>query len=354
MPLVAADLDTPAVTVDLDIMETNIRRVQSHLARLGVANRPHVKTHKIPALGRRQMAAGATGITCQKLGEVEVFTDAGVADDVLLTYNILGTAKTDRLMALAKRLRRLAVVLDNETVARGLSEAGVRHGQDVPFLVECDTGFGRTGVQTPEAALDLARAALRLPRLRFEGLMTFPNRDPDTRTFFERALELFKRAGIQVPVVSGGGTPALATVARFPMLTEHRAGTCIFNDTMVVASGWATWDDCAMRVRATVVSRPTDTRAVIDCGTKVLTSDQYTVKGFGHVMEYPEAAIVNLSEEHGVVDLTGCGERPAVGDVVSVVPNHCCVVSNMVDELYGVRGGKVEETWRVAARGAVR
>lgn len=349
-----ADLDTPAVTIDVDIMDANIRRVRERLARLHIANRPHVKTHKIPALGKRQMKAGAVGITCQKLGEVEVFADAGVADDVLLTYNILGTAKTERLMALAKRLRRLAVVLDNETVARGLSEAGVRHGQDVPFLVECDTGFGRTGVQTPEAALDLARIAMRLPRLRFEGLMTFPNRDPDTRVFFEHALPLFTRAGIPVPVVSGGGTPALTTVDRFPMLTEHRAGTCIFNDTMVVASGWATWDDCAMRVRATVVSRPTDTRAVIDCGTKVLTSDLYTVKGYGHVMEYPEAAIVNLSEEHGVVDLTACAERPAVGDVVSVVPNHCCVVSNMVDELYGVRGGKVEETWRVAARGAVR
>jgi len=354
MTLAVRDLDTPTVTIDLDIMEHNIRRVQAHLSRLGVANRPHVKTHKIPALGKRQMQAGAVGITCQKIGEVEVFADAQVADDVLLTYNVLGVAKTDRLMAVAKRLRRLAVVLDNEVVARGLSEAAARHGREVPFLVECDTGFGRTGVQTPEAALELARTSARLRGLRFEGLMTFPNRDPDTRAFFERALELFTRAGIPVPVVSGGGTPALATVDRFPMLTEHRAGTCIFNDTMVVASGWAGWGDCAMRVRATVVSRPTDTRAVIDCGTKVLTSDLYTVKGHGHVMEYPEAAIVNLSEEHGVVDLTACPERPAVGDVVSVVPNHCCVVSNMVDELHGVRGGKVEETWPVAARGAVR
>ena len=349
-----ADLDTPAVTIDLDIMQANIRRVQEHLTRQGIANRPHVKTHKIPALGRMQMAAGAVGLTCQKLGEVEVFAEAGVADDVLLTYNVVGAAKTDRLMALARRLRRLAVVLDNEVVARGLSQAAVRHGHDVPFLVECDTGFGRTGVQTPEAALDLARAASRLPRLRFEGLMTFPNRDPDTRLYFEHALELFKRAGVPVEVVSGGGTPALATVDRFPMLTEHRAGTCIFNDVMVVASGWATWDDCAMRVRATVVSRPTDARAVIDCGTKVLTSDQYTVKGFGHVLEYPAASIVHLSEEHGVVDLNGCPERPAVGDVVSVVPNHCCVVSNMVDELHGVRRGVVEVTWPVAARGAVR
>jgi D-serine deaminase-like pyridoxal phosphate-dependent protein len=349
-----SDLDTPAVTVRLDIMEDNIRRVQAHLARHGLANRPHIKTHKVPALGKLQMQAGAVGITCQKLGEVEVFAEAGVADDVLLTYNILGAQKTDRLMALARRLERLAVVLDNEIVARGLSEAAGRHGVEVPFLIECDTGFGRNGVQTPEAALDLARTAMKLPRLRFEGLMTFPNREPGTRLFFEHALERFKRAGIPVPVVSGGGTPAIFTVQTLPMLTEHRAGTYIFNDVMVVHSGTATWDNCAMRVRVTVVSRPTDTRAVIDAGTKVLTSDQYTVTGYGHVLEYPDAVVTNLSEEHGIVDLAACGARPAVGDVVHVVPNHCCVVSNMVDELYGVRGDVVEAVWPVAARGAVR
>jgi D-serine deaminase-like pyridoxal phosphate-dependent protein len=348
------DLDTPAVTIRLDIMEANIRRVQALLDQHGVANRPHIKTHKIPALGKLQMAAGAVGITCQKLGEVEVFADAGVADDVLLTFNILGRAKTDRLLALAARLRRLAVVLDNEVVARGLSQAGVDHGRDVPFLIECDTGFGRNGVQTPEAALDLARAALKLPRLRFEGLMTFPTREPDTRLFLERALPLFQRAGIAVSVVSGGGTPALATVGNLPMLTEHRAGTYIYNDVMVVASGAATWDDCAMRVRATVVSRPTDTRAIIDAGTKVLTSDQYTVRGSGHLLEYPEAVIPNLSEEHGIVNLSACRDRPVVGEVVNVIPNHCCVVSNMVDEVYGVRGRRVETVWRVAARGTVR
>jgi D-serine deaminase-like pyridoxal phosphate-dependent protein len=350
----AADLDTPAVTVDLDIVERNIRRVQLDLDRLGIANRPHIKTHKIPALGRMQMQAGAAGITCQKLGEVEVFVDAGVADDILLTFNLVGRQKMERLMALSKRVKRLAVVLDNEVVARGLSEAGADHGADVPFLVECDTGFGRNGVQTPEEALGLARAGMRLPRLRFEGLMTFPNRDPSTRMFFQHAVELFKRAGIPLAVISGGGTPALTSVARFPMLTEHRAGTYVYNDVMVVAAGGATWDDCAMRVRATVVSRPAPARAIIDCGTKVLTSDLYTVTGYGHVMEYPEAAITSLSEEHGVVDLTRCAERPSVGDVVHVVPNHCCVVSNMVDEVYGLRAGAVEVVWPVAARGAVR
>src|SRR5262249_47051363 len=193
---------------------------------------------------------------------------------------------------------RLTVVPDNETVARGLSEAGQRHGTDVRFVIECDTGGGRNGVQTPEAAFELARLAMRLPRLDFQGLMTFPNKDPDTRLFFERALDLFKQAGISVPIVSGGGTPALQTVDRFPMLTEHRAGTCVYNDAMVVRSGGATWDQCAMRVRATVVSRPTDGRAVVDAGTKVLTSDQYGMVGYGHVMEYPDAVVASLSEEH--------------------------------------------------------
>ena len=348
------DLETPAVTVHLDVMEGNIRRVQAHLDRHGIANRPHIKTHKIPAIGKMQMAAGAAGITCQKLGEVEVFADAGVAEDVLLTYNILGPAKTERLMGLARRVPRLTVVFDNEVVARELSAAAVRHRVDLEFLIECDTGFRRTGVQTPDAALALGRLAMKLPGLRFTGLMTFPNRNPDTREFFERALALFRQAGVPVPVVSGGGTPALATVDRFPMLTEHRAGTCVYNDAMVVSTGTATWDQCAMRVRATVVSRPTDERGVLDAGSKVLTSDLYFMKGYGHLMEYPEAQVTHLSEEHAVVDLSACAERPRVGEVVSVVPNHCCVVTNMVDEIYGVRNDLVEVVWPVAARGRVR
>ena len=349
-----ADLDTPVVTVDLDIMRDNIRRVQAHLSRHGIGNRPHIKTHKIPDIGKMQIAAGATGITCQKLGEVEVFVDAGVTDDILLTFNILGEPKTDRLMTLVKRVRRLAVVLDNDVVAQALSDAAARHGVDLQFLVECDTGFGRTGVQTPDEAFALARRAMRLPRMRFDGLMTFPNREPNTRDFFEAALALFKQAGIPVAVVSGGGTPSLFTAQNFPMLTEHRAGTCVYNDAMVVSTGTAGWDNCAMRVRATVVSRPTAARAILDAGSKVLTSDLYFMKGYGHVMEYPEAAISALSEEHGTIDLSACAERPKVGDVVHVVPNHCCVVTNMVDEIYGVRNGAVEVVWPVAARGKVR
>jgi D-serine deaminase-like pyridoxal phosphate-dependent protein len=183
--------------------------------------------------------------------------------------------------------------------------------------------------------------------------MNFPNREK-TGAYFTEALNLFKKAGIPVPVVSGGGTPALWTAQDLPMLTEHRAGTYLYNDVMMVESKAATWDDCAMRVRATVVSRPTDGRCIIDAGTKVLTSDQYFVKGYGHLLEYPHAVIPSLSEEHGVIDISKCKDKPSVGDVVHVVPNHCCVVSNMVDKVYGVRRGHVEVVWPVAARGTVQ
>ena len=349
-----SELETPAVTILKDRLENNIRRVQDQVARSGRANRPHIKTHKIPAIGKMQMEAGASGLTCQKIGEVEVFIDAGVCDDMLLTFNIIGKAKTDRLMEQAARIKRLAVVADNETVIRGLSEAGFRHGRDVRFLVECDTGFGRNGVPSPEAALELAKLATRLPRLAFEGLMVFPNTAPRTREFFTRAMELFEKEGIPMPVRSGGGSPALNALADYPMMTEHRAGTYVYNDVMMMQSGIATLDDCAMHVRATVVSRPHDDRAIIDAGSKVLTSDQYYVKNHGRVVEYPDAFVSALSEEHGTIDLSKSAKKPRIGEVVSIIPNHCCVVSNMVDEVYAVRAGRIEDVWTVAARGKVR
>jgi D-serine deaminase-like pyridoxal phosphate-dependent protein len=350
----AADLDTPAVTILLDRLEANIARGQRLVSAAGKLNRPHIKTHKIPDIGAMQMKAGAVGITCQKLGEAEVFIDAGVADDILITFNIVGAAKTGRLVDLARRIKRLAVVADNETVLQGLSDAARGSGLDLPVLVECDGGFGRNGVQTPDAALDLARLAGRLPGIAFEGLAVYPNNAPNTKAFFTRAVELFKAAGIPLPVLSGGGTGALSSLADYPVMTEHRAGTYAYNDVMMVQSGAATLEDCAMHVRTTVVSRPTEDRAIIDAGSKVLTREQYFVKGFGHVVEYPGAVIANVSEEHGMIDLSASDRKPGVGEVISIVPNHCCVVSNMVDEVYGVRGGAVEVVWPVAARGKVR
>jgi D-serine deaminase-like pyridoxal phosphate-dependent protein len=345
------DLDTPAVTIDLDRLEKNIARGQKLVAAHGLANRPHIKTHKIPDIARMQMKAGAAGLTCQKLSEAEVFIAAGVADDILISFNIVGRRKTDHLMRLAEQVRRLAVVADNEAVVRGLSEAGVRHGRDVPVLIECDTGFGRNGVQSPAAALSLARLAMNLPRLRFEGLMTFPSAGEKAAAFLAEAIDLFRGEGLPVPVVSGGGTPALLTLSDFPMLTEHRPGTYVFNDVMMVHAGYASWDDCALTVRATVVSLPTGERGIIDAGSKALTREQYYVKNFGRVVEYPGAVVANLSEEHGMVDFSGAERRPKVGEVVSIIPNHCCVCINMHDMVFGIRGDTVEVEWPVAARG---
>jgi D-serine deaminase-like pyridoxal phosphate-dependent protein len=352
--LLVSDLDTPSVTILLNRLEQNIARVQNLIAARGLENRPHIKTHKIPAIAKMQIEAGACGITCQKLGEVETFVAAGVDGDILVTYNILGRPKTDRLMALAEKVKKLTVVADNELVLRGLSEAGIQHQRDVHLLIECDTGFGRNGVQSPDAALELAEYASRLPRLVFEGLLVFPNTAPRTHEFISSAKDLFEGAGVNLNTISGGGTPALKSLAEYPLMTEHRAGTYVYNDVMMVHSGVAQWEDCAMHVRATVVSRPTRDRAIIDAGSKVLTSDQYYVQHYGRLVDYQGAYIAALSEEHAIVDLSDCRERPAIGEVVSVIPNHCCVVSNMVDEVYGIRNGRVEVVWPVAARGKVR
>jgi D-serine deaminase-like pyridoxal phosphate-dependent protein len=349
-----ADLDTPSVTIRLDALEANIARVQRLVSAHGIANRPHVKTHKIPAIGKMQMAAGAVGLTAQKLGEAEVFIRDRVCDDILLSFNIIGDRKTEKLMELSGEVRRLAVVADNEMVIAGLSAAGRRHGRDIPLLIECDTGFGRNGVQTPQEVQALARFAASQSNIRLEGVMTFPNKAPDTHEFLSRALELCAADGIELPVVSGGGTPALNTIGSFPMMTEHRAGTYVFNDVMMMEAGFATLEDCAMHVRTTVVSTPTPDRAIVDAGSKVLTHERYYVENFGRVVEYPEAVVMRLSEEHGVIDLSRSAIKPKVGEVISIIPNHCCVVSNMVDEVFGVRNGDVEVVWPVVARGAIR
>ncbi|MDR7523305.1 MAG: D-TA family PLP-dependent enzyme [Armatimonadota bacterium] len=350
----AADLrDTPVVTVDLDILEANIRRLQRYCDAHGIANRPHIKTHKIPEIARMQLVAGAVGITCQKLGEVAVMLDAGIRD-ILLTYNVLGEAKLQRLRDLASRPgARLAAAIDNLTVARALSSAFAHAGDPLRVLVECDTGTGRTGVQTPAEAVELARAIADLPGLHFEGLMTYPITD-ETGRFFEAALAKLDRAGQSARVVSTGGTPVYFRAHEVPGVTEHRAGTYVFNDRATVAAGAAGWDDCAMRIRTTVVSRPTPTRAIVDAGSKTLSSDLAGQTGHGRIVEYPDAVITRLNEEHGIIDLSACRARPEVGEIVSVIPNHTCVVTNLHDHLVGVRQDRVEVVWPVAARGRVR
>ncbi|HEX6971863.1 MAG TPA: D-TA family PLP-dependent enzyme [Limnochordia bacterium] len=344
------EVETPAVAIDLDLVEQNLRRWQAYCDQHGIANRPHIKTHKIVELARRQIELGAVGITCQKLGEAEVMADAGL-NDIFLPYNIVGDAKLARLVALARRVR-LRVSCDDIAVARGLSRAAAAAGLTLEVLVECDTGLGRCGVQSPAAAADLAGQIARLPGLAFAGLMTYPTGE-GSNAFMAEARRLIEARGLAVPVISGGGTPQMWQAHTAPAFTEHRAGTYIYHDRYTVQRGAATFADCALRVLATVVSRPTPARAVLDAGSKALTSDLLGLAGHGTVVGFPDAHIARLSEEHGVVEFPK--ECPwQIGQRVAIIPNHACVVSNLFDRVFACRGDEVEAVWPVAARGRVQ
>jgi D-serine deaminase-like pyridoxal phosphate-dependent protein len=348
-----ADVDTPAVLIDLGKVETNLKRTQDYADAHGVKLRPHIKTHKLPRFAKRQIELGAIGITVQKLGEAEVMADAGI-DDIFLPYNILGEAKLARLEALNERIT-IRVTADNGETIAGLSRTFAHAPRPLEVLVECDTGMGRCGVQSPREALELARKIDAAPGLTFAGLMTYPAAGgyAGAARWLREARDLLTEAGLPPRIISNGGTPDLWHAHEAEVATEHRPGTYIYMDRFQVEKGVGTLDDCALTVIATVVSRPTGDRAVIDAGSKALTSDTLGLSGFGHVVEYPEAVIAGLSEEHGTVDVSGCAVKPEIGEKIRIIPNHCCVVSNLFDRVTLVEGGEVVETVPVAARGRV-
>jgi D-serine deaminase-like pyridoxal phosphate-dependent protein len=347
-----SSLETPALTVDLDLVERNIAAMQRYCDEHGLAFRPHIKTHKLPEIARLQVEAGAVGITCQKLGEAEVMADAGF-DDILVTYPLVGPHKARRLAALARRVT-MSVVGDSAAVAEGLSEVLGQEELEVDFLVECDTGLARTGVQSPQGAAELADLVTRLEGLRFAGLMTYPTR-PESGPWLREAREEIERLGLHVEKVSGGGTPTARTTHEIGEVTEVRAGTYVYGDRACIANGSVPLDSCALRVLATVVSTPTRDRAILDAGSKTLTYDPALgVSGYGLLVEHPDADVYLLNEEHGFVDVSRCDPPPAVADTVTVVPNHACGTTNMHDEVVVHRGGEVVATWPVAARGKVR
>jgi D-serine deaminase-like pyridoxal phosphate-dependent protein len=347
-----SELETPVLTADLDAIERNISRMQAYCDEHGVELRPHIKTHKLPELARLQLEAGAVGITCQKLGEAEVMADAGV-EDILLSFPLVGSAKAERLAALAGRVK-MTVVGDSAAVAEGLSPVLARQGVEVDFLVECDTGLGRTGVQSPEEASALAELVDGLEGLRFAGLMTYPSL-PETAPWLLAARAAIEARGLSVERVSGGGTPTAERTHELGVVDELRVGTYIYGDRACIANGSVPLDDCALRVVATVVSRPTRERAIIDAGSKTLTSDLAVgATGHGLLVEYPDAEVYALNEEHGYVDVSRCEPAPEIGDRVTIVPNHACTTANMHDDIVLHRGGEVVETLPTAARGKVR
>jgi D-serine deaminase-like pyridoxal phosphate-dependent protein len=360
------DLDTPALLIDLDIMERNLCRVAEYAQANGLRLRPHTKTHKIPALARRQLEHGAAGLTVAKVGEAEVMLGAE-PPDLLVAYPVLGPRKLGRLMEVARK-SHVTVALDNLLPARQLSEAACSAQVEVGVLAEMDVGLNRVGVTPGPQLVELAEGLTRLPNLSFEGITFYPGHIRSTGEDGARELDRIGevvtgvladllRAGIEPKIVSGGSTPTLFLSHRVTGLNEIRPGTYIFNDRNTVASAACGFQDCAVSVLATVVSTARPGQMIIDGGSKTFSSDRLigtSEVSFGRLVEAPGAVFRNMNEEHGYVDIRNAERKFSVGDRVHVIPNHVCVAMNLHETVYGIRGEEVEQNWRVEARGKLQ
>ena len=333
----ALDLDTPALYVDLDVLGRNIVRMQEQCRAWGVALRPHVKTHKIAEIAKLQLDAGAIGITVAKVGEAEVLP----GEDVLVAYPIV-KQKVSRLRELAKT-RRVKVAVDSVDVARDL--------EGIATLVEIDVGVGRCGAQSPEHAVEIAQACSD-----FQGIFYWPSW-LDEAGFraacvkIDAVLAALAESGFEAKIVSGGSTPGAAKTPLIPQTTEIRPGTYVFYDASSLQAKICGEPDCALRVLTTVVSTAVPDQCVIDAGSKTFSSDQTVGAGtFGHFVGRPWT-MRKLNEEHGYVEID---RKPRVGEKVWVVPSHVCATVNLHDDIWYGRRGRVEGSWKVAARGKVR
>lgn len=359
------DLDTPALVVDLDIMERNLTRVARYCADHKLQLRPHTKTHKSIALARRQLALGAVGLTVAKVGEAEVMLGAA-PEDLLIAYPVFGPPKLRRITEVAKTTA-VTLALDSIETAAPLSAAAAEAGVDIGVLVEVDVGMGRVGV-SPDAAVPLAKQLAAMPNLHFRGITFYPGhiKDPKSSEGQEKMEQLsthvstlvgrFSDEGLRPGIVSGGSTPALFHSHQITGLTEIRPGTYIFNDLNTVASDACTIEDCAATVLVTVVSQTRPGHMIIDGGSKTFSSDRLSTgePGHGRLVEAPESVFTKMNEEHGYMDISAAQRTFSVGEKVQVIPNHVCVVVNLHEQVYGVRNGQVEEVWKVEGRGKLQ
>jgi D-serine deaminase-like pyridoxal phosphate-dependent protein len=366
------DLLTPAVLVDAPTLTRNLSRMQSAANARGLRLRPHAKTHKSPHVAALQIERGAVGICCAKLGEAEVFADQGIAD-IRLPYP-LNPVNADRVFALASRVL-LSFIVDDPAVADAWSALAVARGVKLDILVKVDTGTHRCGIDPHSpAAPGTVRAIAEMPGLRFRGLLSHAGHAygatsekgveaiaaAEARTL----LDLAAASGVKCPEISVGATPS----ARFSMqeegLTELRPGNYAYYDRTQVALGAATWEDCALTVLTRVVSRPAPERVILDSGSKTLTNDLargfINTPGYGVVLRgilnpEPDTSLLieRLSEEHAVVRVLDGETALKTGDLARIIPNHSCVVSNLVDQVWLVDGEQVLEPLPVAARGRI-
>lgn len=358
------DLDTPALVIDMDVVERNLQRVQEYATSHSLRLRPHTKTHKIPALGRRQLDLGAVGLTVAKTTEAEVMLQASPAD-LLVAYPVVGRAKMERLAALTRQTQ-LTVALDSVEGVERLGAAASELGFEIGVLAEFDAGLHRVGVAPGEALLALVKAIAVQPRLRFSGVTFYPGHiksmDEGVEqlaaldTLVNEAVQSVESAGFEVPVVSGGSTPTLFESHRISRLTEIRPGTYIFNDRNTWLMGACGPEDCAAHIRCTVVSTSVPGQMIVDGGSKTFSSDRSAAgePGFGYLVDAPAAVFGKMNEEHGFIDIREAAGNWKVGDTVRVIPNHICVAMNLHERVYGIRGEEVVEIWKVEGRGKLQ
>jgi D-serine deaminase-like pyridoxal phosphate-dependent protein len=347
------DLPTPALVIDATIVRRNLDRFAEYSRRHNLAIRPHTKTHKSRKLAAMQLESGCRGLTVAKVGEAEVMAD--VCDDLFLAYPALDSARTARIAKLAAT-KTVRVGIDSREAAQALGGAARSAGTKIGILVDFDVGLGRTGVQSPDATWRLAELVLQTDGLRLDGLMCYPGhiwnssaeqvaplREVAAR--LEVALGLWKQHGVEANIVSGGSTPTALQSHLVPQYTEIRPGTYIFNDLNTVRGGWASLDDCAARIVCTVISNAVPGQVVIDAGSKTLTSDRCVPapdSGHGHLVEFPQAVVTKLSEEHGQVDVRNCDRPPQLGQRVTVIPNHICPCLNLQDAAWWLEDERLE------------
>jgi D-serine deaminase-like pyridoxal phosphate-dependent protein len=373
--VILASLPTPCVLIDLDRVDRNIDRMQAAADARGLRLRPHAKTHKSIAMARQQIARGAAGICCAKLGEAEVFAAAGI-EDIRLPYP-LNPANADRVISLLDRTR-LSFVVDDAGVAQAWSRVLQSHGRDVDVLVKVDVGFHRCGIDPDraDAAAIVARIA-EMPGLRVRGLLSHAGHaygaasESETMAIADAEARLLaglsaqaQQLGVEIEEVSVGATPTARFSVQLDGITEIRPGNYIYYDRTQVGLGAAAWADCALTVLARIVSTPAADRLILDSGSKTLTND--LARGFGGAPGYgvvfddldasapdDSLTIERLSEEHANVRLREGGRRRETGDLVRILPNHSCVVSNLVDRAWLVRGHEVVGELPIDARGRI-
>jgi D-serine deaminase-like pyridoxal phosphate-dependent protein len=342
------ELDTPALCIDLDVLEKNIDDLQSACNRLEIPLRVHTKTHKTPAIARKQIAAGAIGIVSQKLGEAEAMAAGGI-EDILIPYNIVGKAKLARLTSLVlSGQSTITVAADSSATVTGLSQAAAAAGCTIRVIVEMDTGGGRVGTQSPTDTLALAQEIDRLPGLDFTGVMTYPSSER-ARPFLDEVRDLTSKAGLPMHMLSGGGTGS-EKISKSLGCSETRIGSYAYEGmTRVGKREDLDPSRCPLRMVVTVVSTTKPGQAVVDAGMKAFTS--YPPMPHGYCLEHPEIFFKGMSVEHGHLDIAASEHKFTVGETLSFIPLHGGMTTNLHDRLFAIRNDEVVEEWKVAGRG---